>query len=197
MASLSAGIVTVDAIMKKKTCLPIIAVLFPLLLMLIWLATLYMVNILGTEVRFKITGYDPRDLLSGHYLRYTVDYGIPPLSLCSGESFDSLTRSLTSRSASQCLCFAKPNIKENNKAFWAGNCEDRPQECDLYLEGRCEYGRFLSGIERYYFPEQFKKLLTFVPEKSSVIVKIFRGKGIVQKIEVDGLDIVDYAKQIK
>ncbi len=187
--------------MKQKDYLPIIVVFFPLLLMLIWLATLYITMMLGTDIRLKITGYDPRDLLSGHYLRYRVDYGLPVAALCGDQDLGRNSYTLNSSSvlatssSFRCICFKPPNAKEENKAFWAGECNERPNECDLYLEGRCEYGRFSAGIEKYYFPEKFKEVLRTLPERASLIVRIFRGKGIVRGIEIQGNDIEKYVEQ--
>lgn len=181
--------------MKKKSLIPIIAVFFPLLVMTGWVFSLYFSEMLGTEIRLKITGYDPRDLLSGHYLRYSVDYGVPAALLCALENHARSPGAFIDDSLQRCICFKDPNVKEDNKAFWVGLCEDKPIGCDLYLEGQCKYGRFLAGIERYYFPEHLSKYLSVVPDKSSLLVKIFRGKGFVQRLEVEGMDIVEYARQ--
>ena len=29
---------------------------------------------MGVEVKVRIQGYDPRDLLAGHYIRYSIDW---------------------------------------------------------------------------------------------------------------------------
>jgi hypothetical protein len=42
--------------------------------MLGWTAWLYAQKTNGKEVKVAITGYDPRDLLSGHYIQYTIDW---------------------------------------------------------------------------------------------------------------------------
>lgn len=58
--------------MHKK----IVAGLFviPFIALLSWTIYLCIIQKTGTEVRVVITGYDPRDLLSGHYIQYTIDW---------------------------------------------------------------------------------------------------------------------------
>ena len=47
----------------------------PLIALCSWTASLYARQAAGREVRVAVRGYDPRDLLSGHYIRYTIDWG--------------------------------------------------------------------------------------------------------------------------
>lgn len=58
--------------MNKK----IIALVFslPFVLLLLWTGTLCIQRAAGTEVRVSVQGYDPRDLLSGHYIAFTIDW---------------------------------------------------------------------------------------------------------------------------
>lgn len=46
----------------------------PLVLLIGWTLTLYVYKEKGQEVRLPIYGYDPVDLLSGHYLNFTIDW---------------------------------------------------------------------------------------------------------------------------
>ncbi len=85
----------------------------------------------GQRIELPISGYDPRDLLAGHYLRYRVDYGV-----------DACGATPNLPAASICL--------EPRRAFVPS---DRPGNCSLYLRGRCRLGRFEAGIERYYLPQ--------------------------------------------
>lgn len=53
----------------------------------------------GTEITVRISGYDPRDLLSGHYIRYTIDWNKTDLQQFEDKNFtkddfvDSLNKS--------------------------------------------------------------------------------------------------------
>ena len=86
----------------------------------------------GTRVELPIAGFDPRDLLAGHYLRYRIDYGV---AQCPGVP--------NAPHAGICL---RPQ-----KAFFV---ENPPAPCRLWIEGRCRDGRFEAGIERFYIPEE-------------------------------------------
>ena len=37
---------------------------------------------IGSEIILPISGFDPRDILSGHYLVYRIDYGIQNKDIC-------------------------------------------------------------------------------------------------------------------
>lgn len=87
----------------------------------------------GQEVILPIQGYDPRDLLSGHYLRYSVDYGV----------VESCTYSHTGPAV---ICL-RPD-----SAFRMGT--EAPYNCEVFIRGRCKTGRFVAGIERFYIPEE-------------------------------------------
>ena len=59
--------------MNKKHLL-LFAFALPLITLTIWTATLYAQRQNGQEVRVRISGYDPRDLLAGHYIQYEIDW---------------------------------------------------------------------------------------------------------------------------
>ena len=52
----------------------IAALTFPILVLGLWVIFLTVKSITLPEVTVRITGYDPRDLLSGHYIAYTIDW---------------------------------------------------------------------------------------------------------------------------
>ena len=58
----------------NKKYLWLIAFALPLIGLMTWTISLYAQRNLGQDVRVQITGYDPRDLLSGHYLQYQIDW---------------------------------------------------------------------------------------------------------------------------
>jgi len=49
-------------------------VLLPVFILLTWVATLEVQIHQGREVVVRLRGYDPRDLLSGHYISYMLDW---------------------------------------------------------------------------------------------------------------------------
>lgn len=58
--------------MKKKVL--IILLFFPLAALTVWTGWLGTTRGLRQAVELPIQGYDPRDLLSGHYLSYQIDW---------------------------------------------------------------------------------------------------------------------------
>ena len=57
--------------MKKYFAL--IVLLFPTFFFMVWIGTLIHGMDQAQLVEVPITGYDPRDILRGHYLRYQID----------------------------------------------------------------------------------------------------------------------------
>ena len=157
-----------------------IAIILPIIVMLSWIFLLQLPVLMGTEIRLKIEGYDPRDILSGHYLQYQVNFDIPPF--CDATSPESLV--------TKCVCLTQPkNTKEIAKATWVGNCSERPSSCTVYIQGDCQYSRFTAGIERFYFPETFK--IDVIPKDANVVLKVLDGKASVQNIEVNGIPLLE------
>ncbi len=117
--------------MKTRTGL-LFALLLPIVMLAASAARHHWQRTHGERIDLPIHGYDPRDLLSGHYLRYRVGYGV---ATCAQ------TPNLPT--AGVCL---KPR-----RAFFTGATP--PRGCRLYLRGHCRRGRFEAGIERFYLPE--------------------------------------------
>ena len=67
----------------------------PLAVLVAWTGYHTISSRIGTEIILKVAGYDPRDLLSGHYLTYNVVYE-PAVDGCGAEG--SRERNAESRS---------------------------------------------------------------------------------------------------
>ena len=107
------------------------ALLIPLLALLTLAGYHHYLLRSGVEVILPISGYDPRDLLAGHYLTYRIDYGI------------------------EAICSDRPGrypgyICLEPQGFYADN---PPAECARLISGQCRHGQFDAGIERYFIPE--------------------------------------------
>ncbi len=94
----------------------------------------------GQEVTIPISGFDPRDLLSGHFLTYQLQYGTSNTD-CRPEG------------ATAMMCLQpSPLLHINTQA--------KPADCDLYIRGQCGgLGRFTANIERFYIPEEYAPVL--------------------------------------
>ena len=94
----------------------------------------------GQEVTIPITGFDPRDLLSGHFLIYQLNYGVAGND-CQPEGAPAI------------MCLQpSPQLHVNT--------QEKPADCDLYIRGQCAgLGRFSANIERFYIPEEYATVL--------------------------------------
>lgn len=166
--------------MNKRALL---AVLFPLVVMLAWTAELTYLDRTGLLVDLEVVPYDPRDLLSGQYLQYRVVYG--PGEACEGKNAHE----------SQCLCLdAQPEGIPSRKS-WSGACSDRPETCRVFLKGTCHDSVFTAGIERFYFAEHFADELRQAPKDSTIRVRInARGGALVTQFLVGNRPLADWLK---
>lgn len=169
------------------------ATLLPAIGMLAWWLSITAVASIGVRVTLPVTGYDPRDLLSGHFLQYRVDYGeIAPCGAGIAE-------------ANRCVCLgSRPedvsargiNHAPRVHAIWSGQCSERPSYCSLFLSGSCNRERFTAGIERYYVPEEYAQLLAVAPPESAIEVNInSNGEAVVVNYSVDEVSLLEYALQ--
>lgn len=90
---------------------------------------------------FDVTGYDPRDLLRGHYIQYRLvldesdpaESGVEPCDEDPG--------------AGCCLCLAA-NVPGGPTKVVRTTCEAAISRCDGALQTR-----YLDELQRYYIPE--------------------------------------------
>jgi uncharacterized membrane-anchored protein len=166
--------------MNKNKRLQIISIFLPVLVMGAWIGSVALHRTSGNIARLRVVGFDPRDLLSGHYLRYQIDYGESPVTCQSADDW--------------CLCL-KVDQQGLARMEHQGRCSILPG-CELRLRGQCQNERFTAGIERYYFSEEFRKELAVVPEQSSIEVSLDdQGNAIVKEFFVAEQKLIDWLKQ--
>ncbi|EIJ36377.1 GDYXXLXY domain-containing protein [Thiothrix nivea] len=122
----------------------------------------------GEEVVLPITGFDPRDLLSGHYLQYRVDYGVE--NGCGEHRTE----------ASVCL-------RPMRGIYPQGSL---PQDCGLFIRGRCDSSAdFLADIERFYIPEEYAQSLEdkVRDRKGELVLSVDRqGNAAIRDLLIEG-----------
>lgn len=118
----------------------------------------------GKTVYLKVNGYDPRDLLSGHYLIYTVDYGINN------------------------PCKSQPHRKKvficlDTKTIWT--YKPKASQCGLFIQGMCKHQRFTANIEKFYIPElEAIKLQKQLMESENAQIKVkVSGSGSARVVD--------------
>lgn len=126
---------------------------------------------LGQELTLPIRGYDPRDLLSGHYLIFTVDYGVQ--NLCA-EVRD------PAQPQESWVCLG-------GEKKWSSR---EPERCRPRIRGRCDGGRFEAGIERFYVPQEKARSLEKLVQKgsASIVLAISElGRAQIKDLLIDGV----------
>lgn len=135
----------------------------------------------GKEIAIPITGYDPRDLLSGHYLTYRLDLN----NICSDEFY---TRS----PVNVCIRQAGENGIESSIIIRSGTGYTG---CDSILKGKCKNGNFTAGIERFYIPEKYSMELERIIKKGKARILISvdgKGNPTVKDLLIDGVPWREY-----
>ena len=109
--------------MNKKAL--VLAFIAPFIALFTWTMWLYIQQTTGREVKVVVNGYDPRDLLSGHYIQYTIDWDRTdcyqfPDGICPKNNFCQ-EKQLTG----QCRFYIpEKNAKELDRLFWNRNNTD-------------------------------------------------------------------------
>lgn len=122
----------------------------------------------GKEVTLPITGYDPRDLLSGHYLVYSVDYGVE--SICGTKPYE--------KKKDGFICLSPKFFSTSS-----------PENCEILIKGVCNYSRFEAGVERYYVPESEAKRLEELVQKNqaSIVLSVsYSGEAQIKDLLING-----------
>ncbi len=126
---------------------------------------------MGTEVTLPITGYDPRDLLSGHYLIYTIDYGVE--DICKNSS--------SKLKMPGYICLSTKKFSQG----W-------PKNCELIIKGTCDRSRFVAGIERYYIPDKEAKKAEdlVISNEASIVLSVKKnGEAQIKDLLIDGISL--------
>ncbi|PKL39063.1 MAG: hypothetical protein CVV44_09360 [Spirochaetae bacterium HGW-Spirochaetae-1] len=132
----------------------------------------------GRKVIIPITGFDPRDLLSGHYLTYRLALNT---DVCSGHDRDRGNLFL-------CLSLDKNGAVIGSYPMEYLD-EDWRDRCSAVLKGTCRRGSFMAGIERFYIPENESVLLDRAVRqgKGSLVVSIDnKGNASIKELLIDG-----------
>lgn len=135
----------------------------------------------GRTIVLPILGYDPRDILKGHYLTYTVDYGRGNICRGQGEERDIY------------LCLGE---KEGETRIISGPREQYARGCRGIIKGRCgKDERFHAGIEKFFIPEnralELDKLVR--GKKGSLVLKVDQdGNAVISDLLIEGTPWKDY-----
>lgn len=166
----------------------------PFMAMIFMIATNHYKENAYQEYRIAIDGYDPRDLLKGHYLIFRYKWPEP--------AFD-MYRDTRYFSGSACVCFSGDN---SNLTVRFDECIPMgPQKliCEGAIKVSKQQGedRFqpVEELRRYYIPEEhssrLENMLREGKHKFSVgIVPQPGGEAVLKMMYVDGIPLDEYLR---
>jgi uncharacterized membrane-anchored protein len=142
-----------NPLVKNKALIKMAVMVLPVLAMVLLIGVNVYNQSTGTYWRVPVTGYDPRDLLRGHYITFRYDWDIDNSHKVRGES-------------ALCLSAASEGETFNPKAV----LHSRPkamESCSSYIIGEVTGSRFRIGagakrngdLTRFYIPEQHARML--------------------------------------
>lgn len=124
----------------------------------------------GETFKFPIEGFDPRDMLAGHYLFYKVDYGVASTHGCP----------TTDIPAALCL-------RPERRVY---PTDELPNGCEVYLQGECDASSlFTAGLNRFYIPQEYAAPLEakIANKQGEIEVSIDkRGNAAILDLLIDG-----------
>ncbi len=137
----------------------------------------------GEALRLAIRGYDPRDLISGHYLLYRYELDWQGESSCGSEPPDSAPALGRHLQAGCCLCFTRQGDSLSSPFVRQLSCAEA-EACDDWL-----HSEQLQPPQRYYVPEERAQELerALAERKAAVdVVASPEGTAAVGELYIDG-----------
>lgn len=158
----------------------------PILGLSLWMGKLVYDRRNGVTLEIPIKGYDPRDLISGHYLEFRIDFG--DKDPCKNSKTPP-----TEDGSRLCLCLN--GYDKNLGIVWSGICSSKPESCHPILAGRCQGGNFVTGKERFYISEGDSKVLAVVPPHSTVMMTVSdNGDPSLKELKPEGQPYGEWIK---
>jgi uncharacterized membrane-anchored protein len=172
----------------------IISLIFPIIVLIGLIAYKQAKVMAGMKITLPITGFDPRDLLSGHYLIYRIDYGVKDDDYC----YDYKNNG---QDAYVCLQKESDDPEAYSSQIFAGNNNDNPdyRPCFAVIKGKCKNGRFTAGIEKFFIPEEYAAPLDSAVRgrKGKIVLSVSKnGSAAIKDLLIDDKSWRDY-KEIK
>jgi hypothetical protein len=168
----------------NKTAL---VILIPIFALVSWVVSLEYQIATSQKIRIRVEGYDPRDLLSGHYINFSISTA--DKSPCKDQNSNNT-------GAAYCLCYIPSSDGIYHDPSWGGLCESKPKNCETFIRGLCNWNRFTVSADRYSFPEYYASVLQVLPPDSSAYVSVNKdGTTKVVKLYSKDQTLEDYAQQ--
>lgn len=144
----------------------------PVVGLLIWIGILEYDFRHARRIEVPIVGYDPRDLISGHYVEFRLDLGDQNPCKAVEQSPDQ---------SELCLCWQPGDVAA---LAWALPCKSRSDSCEVLMRGTCSKQQFVGGIERFYIPENDTPYLQQLPSQSTLVVRVTKdGRSFADELK--------------
>ncbi|TGK38890.1 GDYXXLXY domain-containing protein [Leptospira andrefontaineae] len=147
----------------------------------------------GKILILPITGYDPRDLLSGQYLRFQIDRKYSDDICLKGDYVSSAVESAVATTDGSkltkketCVCFDSREPTEYEIRFYS-DCNELKDDttCWNHVKGECNYGNFNYPFRKYFIPEASAKELEEKLREPGAKIQLRmdeNGNGLIEKI---------------
>lgn len=144
----------------------------------------------GLELTLPIEGYDPRAILSGHYLAFKINYN--QRVRCQ--------RDCRVNDKQQLICKDLPDkqylcISTNKVIAEHTQLDKQAPDCTYALTGVCRNGEFIADISRFYIPEGDAERLNamIVAKGAKIILRLDRNANtIVQDLLINNVSWKKY-----
>lgn len=167
--------------MKNKKVLFAVALPFVVLCLLIVRAEYHIRH--GEQWSFELQGYDPRDLLRGHYLRLSVTYDME-----SGA---------TACKAGETCCFCLNKTEARVPKVHETSCTVAKAQCDGFM-----LSSYRNSLNRYYVPEaearRAEKVLAEARSKRTAFLNVSindKGEPAITDLIIGDQSLNDLLKQ--
>lgn len=131
----------------------------------------------GQEWQIPVTGYDPRDILRGRYIRFRYDFDANPLHYCAGDCIICLKGTPESYDAT---------VVQKD---YAGTCTAWINDAD----------HFLTQPQHFYIPEAIAGDADILMRQSDGDIRadviIRQGRMTLKALRINGTDIRDYIRE--
>ena len=182
----------------NKNSLKILALVLPVIVMALMIGMHVRNKESGTLWRVPVAGYDPRDLLRGHYLTFRYDWNWDEArnTACSG------------RECAVCLSADMPSASYNPRVYMTA-LSVAEKQCESFIHGYSYGGNQFEigtkqgyGLRRYYIPEteaaKLDRLLRREDQndhKFDVGLRVnSAGQAFVEKMYIDGVPLEDWIR---
>jgi hypothetical protein len=183
----------------NKNALKIVTLFLPVIVMALLIGMHSNNKESGNEWRIPVTGYDPRDLLRGHYLTFRYDWNWDDRMnvACSGQSC--------------ALCLQENGASGSyNPKVYVSMPEVGKKQCDGFIKGYSSRSRHFeigtregNGLRRYYIPEadagRLDALLRRADQDGHKFDMGLRvnnaGQAFIEQMYIDGIALEEWIKK--